>query len=170
MPATYEPIASQTLGTGTSTVTFSSIPGTYTDLRLVAAIRTTSSAAYDALQFTINGDTGSNYSRTELNGTGSAATSSRQSNRSNLVVWYSTPSALGASSFPIFTLDLMSYANTSVNKTILSSYADSSNFVQRQVHLWRSTSAITSLSFTPETGPAFTSGSTFSLFGIKASA
>jgi hypothetical protein len=35
MPATYEPIATTTLGTAAAFITFSSIPATYTDLRLV---------------------------------------------------------------------------------------------------------------------------------------
>jgi hypothetical protein len=32
MPATYEPIATTTLGTAAATITFSSIPATYSDL------------------------------------------------------------------------------------------------------------------------------------------
>ena len=78
MPATYQPIETQTVsGTSTSTVTFSSIPQTYTDLVLVSAI-TQSADVSNYLRF--NSDTGTNYSRTRLVGTGSSATSVRGTN------------------------------------------------------------------------------------------
>jgi len=63
MPTTYEPIATTTLSTATASVTFSSISGTYTDLRLVIfALGATSDYPY----VEINSDTGTNYSKTVL--------------------------------------------------------------------------------------------------------
>jgi hypothetical protein len=76
--ATYVPIATAN-GTGSnSTITFSSIPSTYTDLVLIIGGGSTSASVVSQLQF--NGDTGSNYSWTALYGTGSAASSARSSN------------------------------------------------------------------------------------------
>jgi len=68
---TYTLIASNTLGSGTATVTFSSIPGTYTDLILVCGLPATGTANNsDGLRFQLNSDTGSNYSATWLTNSG----------------------------------------------------------------------------------------------------
>jgi hypothetical protein len=75
MANTYELIEAQTLGTTATSVTFSSIPGTYTDLKLVASVRTAwaSDTNDQLLEFRFNGDTGSNYTYRQLTGTGNRA-------------------------------------------------------------------------------------------------
>ena len=167
MPRTYEPIASTTLGAGGSTlVTFSNIPGTFTDLILVSASDTDYPfAAGVSTYLRINGDTAGNYSTTWLLGSGSAASSSRVSNDTQgiYIGEFSATANLGQPSI----VQVMSYANTNVNKTVLSSSCVASAWVTRQVGLWRSTSAITSLSVRAG-GYTFQSGSTFALYGIKA--
>ena len=81
MTATYEKIASQTLSSTVATVTFSSISGAYTELVLVMnPISNTTSGSYPYLRF--NSDSGTNYSRTMIQGTGSAAQSDRSANSS----------------------------------------------------------------------------------------
>lgn len=161
MAVTYEPIATVTLGSNQQTVTFTNIPGTYTDLRLVAVL-TESPNLYTFLRF--NSDSGSNYSRTYLRGNGSAASSARTSNATEgyLDAHGSTPA--------INVWDIMSYANTNVNKTALNSVANvGAGEVNRYVYLWRSTSAITSITISsPNNTSSILSGSTFSLYGIKA--
>jgi len=61
MPATYEPIATTTLGSAAATITFSSIPATYTDLVIVFA--GTATANLNPLM-SFNSDSGTNYSTT----------------------------------------------------------------------------------------------------------
>jgi hypothetical protein len=81
MPATYEPIATTTLGSAATTITLSSIPSTYTDLRLVTVL-SNNGAGGDSLYITCNGDAlgaTSLYSETRLRGDGSTATSARSS-------------------------------------------------------------------------------------------
>ena len=73
MPATYEPIATTTLGSAVNSFTFSSIPNTYTDLVLVVVVPTAASSGTFGLRF--NSDTASNYSHTTLSGNGSSAVS-----------------------------------------------------------------------------------------------
>jgi len=83
--ATYEPIATTTVSnSSTSTVTFSSISGTYTDLIIIGNLGSETTNAFPYLQF--NGDTGSNYSYTQLygNGNGSSAATARSSNNTKL--------------------------------------------------------------------------------------
>jgi len=67
MASTYTPIATQTLGSATGTVTFTSISGSYTDLVLVIT-GNTNNPTNPVLQF--NGDTTTNYSHTYISGTG----------------------------------------------------------------------------------------------------
>ena len=159
--STYEAIATQTLGGSAATVTFSSIASTYTDLVLVASNGTTSGSVSTTLR--VNGDSGSNYSTTSLEGNGTNATSQRQSNADKAyIVGFQ---AASYSSPYISIINFMNYANTSVYKTFLS--RSSSNAASTYANLWRSTSAITSIELTA-TGTNFSTGSTFTLYGIKA--
>ena len=61
--ATYTPIATQTPGSNTASISFSSIPGTYTDLVLVIDNAFTASGGY-SYSLSFNDDTASNYSNT----------------------------------------------------------------------------------------------------------
>jgi hypothetical protein len=168
MTATYDKIQSTTLGSNQTTVTLSTIPSTYTDLVLVCDPSATSDGA--TIFFRINGDTASNYSFTELSGNGSSAASGRASSATRIdfggVVGVS--STLGNSNLIIH---LMNYANTTTNKTIIGrlNNGSSGSFpgTAATVGLWRSTSAITSISFTTNAAQQ-KSGATFTLYGIKA--
>ena len=91
MPSTYEPIATTTLGSTAATITFSSIPATYTDLRIALVGSLSGGGNYGNLRF--NSDSGSNYSVTILRGNGSAASSARQSNATEILYqWTATAS------------------------------------------------------------------------------
>jgi hypothetical protein len=158
MPTTYEPIATTTLSSAQSSVTFSSISGSFTDLVLV--INGSSSASGTAI-VTYNSDSGSNYSNTGLNGNGAAASSFRLTSNTYLILgeMYNYNCTL---------IDkIQNYSNTTTFKTSLGRANSASNFVQANVGLWRSTSAITSLQLYVS-GANFNSGSSFTLYGIKA--
>lgn len=168
MPSTYEPISTSTLSSAAPSVTFSSIPATYTDLRLVIYCAGTSSAG-KGVSMQLNSDTGTNYSNTRLVGTGTTATSGRISNFDYLF-FNSTSTSTTIPTF--YTVDFFNYAG-STNKTVLSSGNSDQNgsgAVERFVGLWRSTSAISTIKVTLYTdGSAnYNTGSTFTLYGIKA--
>ena len=74
---TYVPIATQTLSSTASTITFSSIPSTYADLRLTY-VGVTPSSSWIGLR--LNGDTGTNYSGRWMFGSGSTTASQSQQN------------------------------------------------------------------------------------------
>jgi hypothetical protein len=162
MAATYDPIATTTLSSGASSITFSSIPSTYTDLRLVFV---GTSAANVPGEMRFNGDTSSNYSRTYLSGNGSSVSSSRDTNQTNI--------SMGASaitSTPMMnTVDIFSYAGSTYKTCLITSSDDrnGSGTVDRQVALWRSTSAITEIKLTVDLTANFTTGTTATLYGIK---
>ena len=162
MAATYTPIASITLGAAASSVTFSSIPQTYTDLVLVMNTKG-STANYPRV--IINSDSGSNYSRTYLTGTGTSAVSGRNSN----LVGNASLTAYAVNSSSNFVLNIIvnvfNYSNTTTYKTMLSKANDANTGVDLSSILWRSTSAITNLQLALDTGD-YASGSTFNLYGI----
>jgi hypothetical protein len=164
MPSTYDRITTQTLGSAQTDVTLSSIPATYTDLILV--INAGSSAGADA-NFRLNGDTGSNYSRTILTGNGTAATSSRTSNavvgRLNFNAYPN-----GGAGDTIIIAHFMNYSNTTTNKTVISRASNAGLGTDAVVNLWRNTSAINSILVLSTSAATFIAGSTFTLYGIKA--
>lgn len=166
MSKTYEPISSQTVGTATPTVVFSSIPQTYTDLVLISYFGTSVLDTSGWLRF--NSDSGSNYSWTYLLGDGSGAYSGRFSNQT-----YTTLDGAGAGQ----TLNagiqaisnIMNYSNATTFKTVLTRDNNGGTYrsVELKTGLWRSTAAITSVTVGCVTGNLIV-GSSFTLYGIKA--
>lgn len=163
MPATYDPITTQTLGSSAATVTFSSIPQTYTDLVLVLNA-TSSSAANSYVR--LNSDSGTNYSWTALYGDGSTAGSDRASNTANgvLMDYYGYPTTTNPNAT---IMQFMNYSNTTTFKTVLSRANQASSGADVIISMWRSTSAITSLTLRFTGSQTWSTGSTFSLYGIK---
>lgn len=160
MPVTYTPIATQTLGSAAAIVTFSSISGTYTDLRLVAVYQGTSTG----LNIYPNSDFSSNKSWTSLRGTGTNADSAR--NSSIAIQDYRTTATNSTGEFTVSKLDFMNYSNTTTNKTVLVRRDIASTYAETLVNLYQSNSAITSLGIYSANGN-FAVGSTFTLYGIK---
>ena len=160
MTATYEKIATTTLGSATNSVSFTSISGSYTDLVLVVN-GAQSSANSCGIRF--NSDSGSNYSSTRLGGDGGSALSNLFTNN-NMAYTFIQYTSQNATIF-----NIMNYSNTTTYKTVLSRFNNAANFVAAYVALWRSTAAITSLSVQDVDGTTnFAIGCTFTLYGIKA--
>ena len=153
----YTLISETVLSSSAASVTFSSIPQTYTDLVFEFLANTTATVG-TLLQF--NGDTGTNYSSTQLYGSGTSATSARTTNATSIA-----GSVIGAYPAPGL-WNLLSYANTSVYKTVLVR-GGNQDYVSGYVGLWRSTAAITSLLVSPGGGNSWQSGSVFRLWGVK---
>jgi hypothetical protein len=161
MPSTYEPIATQTLAATATSVSFTSIAATYTDLVFVANYSTNTGTG---IYFRINDDPATNYSDTALSGNGTTASSSRDTsvNKMSIGTAYSTATTTTI-------MNIQNYANTTTNKTVLWRNNTSGNFAEAFVGLWRSTSAINRIDISPGFGVnTFSVGSTFTLYGIKA--
>jgi hypothetical protein len=162
MATTYEPIATTTLGSAQASYTFSSIPATYTDLRMVFS-GTGSVTGNVSLQF--NGSSAAYYSSTELYGDGTTAASTRVSNQTALrlgSVNTSQSTSIG---------DIFNYANTTTYKTTIGR-TSSTAYTDTYVSLWRgstgsSTEAITSVTVSVS-GGNIGSGTVLTLYGIKA--
>lgn len=162
---TYTPIATQTLASAASTVTFSSISQSYTDLVVILNGGVTS--GQPAVWFRINSDSASNYSFTRLTGNGTSALSSREINQAqaNVASYAGMNTTLNAN----IIVQIMNYSNATTNKTILSRANLASDGLEAAVNLWRKTpEAITNIQFLTSSGTNFAIGSTFTLYGIKA--
>lgn len=163
---TYTLIGSSTLGSAASSVTFSSIPGTYTDLVLVVASVTNASST-NSVFLRFNSDSGSNYSSTFLEGNGTAASSNRLSSRTVIDSGYNV--GLSTTSVGQVTFNIMDYANATTFKTVISRFAQAVGAApgtSATVSLWRSTAAITSVEIRCDVNMGI--GTTFKLYGIEA--
>jgi hypothetical protein len=161
--ATYEPIATYTSTGSVSTYTFSSIPSTYTDIVAVANFQLSTATGFRGR---VNGDTGSNYSLTNLGGNGIAASSSRESNVTNWVLG-GVPTSASTDYDNNIIIHYMNYANTTTYKTVINRFGSASKETMANANLWRSTAAINSITLYVASGN-FVNGSTFTLYGIKA--
>jgi hypothetical protein len=161
MPSsTYEKIATTTLGSASATITFSSISGSYTDLVLIATVKLTSSDT-DRLILQFNGDTGSNYSITYMTGDGTSASSGRSSNASEMNFYNQS-----TSNFCANIINIMNYSNSTTRKTVMGRTSNAAYSTFYTIGLWRNTASITQVDV--KSPNSFTSGSTFTLYGIKA--
>jgi hypothetical protein len=152
MAFTYEPIAT-TSSSGGTTISFTSIPSTYTDLKLVFVGAT--GAGICQVQY--NG-TSTNYSSTLMYGSGSPSTGSYS------VGWiFVIPGDV--SEVITQQINIQNYANTNVHKTSIARADIASASVNESVQLWRSNSAINRVDLIS----SGTYGSyTATLYGIKA--
>ena len=160
MPKTYEPISTQTLATSATTVTFTSIPQTYTDLVLVISSKMTTGDDAHGIQF--NGDTAGNYSATGLYGSSGVAGSYRGTNSIKI-----DAGRIGTD-WCNSIIHIMNYSNTTTYKTVLSRGNNTATTLVLVGALWRSTSAISSMVISAYNNQSMLTGSTFTLYGIKA--
>ena len=181
VPNSYASIATVTVGSGgASSISFNSIPSTYTHLQLRGGFIPTSTD-FSAV-FRLNGDSSfSNYVAHTLSGNGSAteATNSTSYTPSSLRILYSQD-ATNSSISAAFVLDILDYANINKYKTskalagIDSNGASSSNRISFASGLWMSNSVVNSLTiysaqggYGVNLGSSFSQYSTFSLYGVK---
>lgn len=159
--ATYTALATITLSSSASSVTFSSIPSTYRDLVLVANATGASVEGYSTLR--LNADSGSNYSYVRMIGQSSGASSQAYSSETSFSRSFYVKTSLPA----MTTIQINDASATDKHKSLLWRQDYSLDTAEATAGRWASTSAVTSIALTRVSG-TFNSGSTFSLFGIEA--
>jgi len=158
MPTPTEiPIATQTASGSTTSISFTSIPSTYTDLIVVIGVLG-SAADFD---LRINNDSASNYSVTRLYGDGTTAASNRASNQTSIQM------TLGGANPGVQILHFNNYSNATTYKTMLQRLNIPGGYVGASVGLWRSTSAINRLDFIAQSANNIQANSTYTLYGIN---
>lgn len=153
-------LANLTLGSSASSVTFSSISGSYRDLILIVNAKNTT--ADTTLRITFNGDSATNYGHVLVQGNGSTASST-----SNGTLAYAL---VGANNLADSnqTIQILDYSATDKNKTVLGRSSAPGAVVNMTANRWASTAAITTIAVVPG-GNQFASGSTFALYGVASS-
>ena len=161
----YDSIATTTVGSGgSSSITFSSIPATYTHLQIRGIANKASGSDNTVIQ--LNGDTAANYATHYLYGDG--ATASAGAATSNTFV-YVDVLTVSATSFSASITDILDYANTSKYKTTRSLAGqdlNGSGTIWLASGLWMSSNAVTSIVLKPTAGN-FSQYTQFALYGIK---
>jgi len=170
--STYTPIATTTLGTTTSSYTFSSIPSTYTDLVLVLYGYGASSDGSSIICRVGNGstDTGNNYSTTRMGGNGSASSYGRYTSAAFMRFAALTGQSTSSSNPTSLVVNFMDYASTTAKKTVLnqiSQLGGSYPGTELNANLWSSTSAINTIEIYPYLA-SFAAGTVITLYGIAA--
>jgi hypothetical protein len=164
MPVTYDNIATTTLGSTASSITFSSIASSWTDLRVIFVVQNSTS---QTLNFRFNNDSASNYSYTQLGGDGSSPYSARSTSQAQIQIGYGSGMPTSPN-WGLYTFDVFSYT-ASTYKTVLATMSvdkNGSGETNRNVGLWSSTSAITRIDLIAN-GGNFQIGTTATLYGIK---
>ena len=163
MAITYEPIATTTLSSTASSVTFSSISGSYTDLVLVIT-QTATTTNNHGIRF--NNDTGFNYSTTLVYGDGSSVGSERKATSGGGSVNYIFTNNGSTGAIATVLIHIMNYSNSSTYKSLLARWGRPDSGVVASVGLWQNTAAINTVDYVAGAGN-INSGSTFTLYGIK---
>ena len=169
-PSSYESIATVTLGSPNSTITFSSIPSTYKHLQIRVLAKSSNASDYSSFTFTANGDTGSNYAWHYIFGDGSSAAAGGASGESFIREINFTGGTSLTNIFFGAVIDVLDYSSTSKNKTFRmlgGSDGNGSGNIHLGSGVWLNTSAISTLTFTPSGGSNFTANTQFALYGIK---
>jgi len=164
---TYVAIAKTVLTGNQVTITFSSIPSTYTDLILLCSSRW-DGAGYSGSDYRVNGSTTTD-SSTELyvyDGTNSGST--RYTTRSQGAFSSGTDTSNTFGSTEIY---IPNYAGSTYKVSSVTSVAENNStttglYISLTANLWSATTAMSSLNIVIGSGN-FVSGSRFDLYGIK---
>lgn len=164
LPGDFESIATTVVGSGgQATITFSSIPQTFTHLQVRATLKQSAGSGAFAR---FNSDSGNNYARHRLIGTGSAAGAFGETGQNKVQI----NTNQGYSEFGVFTMDILDYSNTNKYKTerhLFGLDLNGSGQVGIESNLWLSTSAITLIEFISPNGGNYSEYSSFALYGIR---
>jgi hypothetical protein len=163
----YESIATINGNGSTATITFSSIPSTFSHLQVRVMARV--AAGGEDLGVRLNGDTATNYSRHRLTGSGTAAAASGTASTDLITTLGSAGMPSAANTYAVSIIDVLDYANTNKYKTVRMLSGQDSNGsggIEMTSGAWRNTAAITSLTIFSNSSNYPTAAS-FALYGIK---
>lgn len=168
MATTYTLISSNTLSSSQASVTFSSIPSTYTDLVLKMSVRGTYSGTTTTANLTVNSIT-SGYSQTHLQGNGSSASSSQDVSQAKWYTYSFNADTSTANTFSNIEIYIPSYTASQykpASQFIAPEQNGTTAYISVDALLLSNTAAISSITFDPAFGD-IASGSSFWLYGIR---
>ncbi len=166
MATTMKLIAKSVLASNTASVTFSDIPGTYTDLTLLASIRSTHTSLV-GVNASFNGTT-TNYSRRLLYANSTSALSYNDTVRQ---VASAAGTDFTANTFSNLEIVIPNYAGSTYKSTSVTNMVENNGTSwagEATAFLWSNTAAITSIALSPSSAN-FATNSSFFLYGITKS-
>ena len=165
MANTYILIEAKTLTTTTASITFTSIPQTYTDLKLVFSIRDNAGSYINNMNINLNGSS-SNFGAKTIMLLGGGASSGNET--TNLA--FSTSATATADTFTNGEVYFTNYTSSNYKPYSAESMSENNNATNTggiiEAGLWSNTAAITSITFAPSSA-SFVANSTFYLYGIS---
>ena len=171
MANTYTLISSNVLTSSAASVTFSSIPATYTDLVIKFSARVDGATTGRELRLRFNSDTTTLYSNTVVRGDGSTASSYRDSSATYTAAGRASGSSSTSNTFSNVEIYIPNYTvsqnrPSSLFSALENNTATISNGLVASANLYRSTTTVSSIEISP-TSDNFVSGSSFYLYGVK---
>lgn len=167
IPSSFESIATTTLSTTTTNITFSSISSSYQHLQIRILSRASNASVDRAISLRLNGDTGANYAYHYVDGDGATATATAAASATSMVSIKTAGASAGANTFGVCIIDIHDYASTTKTKTVRLFNGFDNNGAGNVLiasGLWNSTSAVNSFTIV---NTSFLSGTTVALYGIK---
>lgn len=155
------------LASAQSSITFSSIDQSFTDLLIVGSARSNRAAVDDDCQLSFNGSS-TNYTIRRLFGTGSGQASIATPAQ---FAGYLNGNSATASSFSSISLYIPNYAGSTAKSYSTDSVTENNateSYQDISAGLWNDTSAITSITFSSRRGENLLAGTSFTLYGITA--
>ena len=163
----YDSLATANGNGSTATITFTGIPSDYKHLQVRVLARVTAGGEDLTLRF--NGDTGTNYTRHRLTGSGTAAAAAGNASTTGITTLGSAGMPSATSTYAVSIMDILDYANTSKYKTVRMLSGQDSNGsggVDFTSGVWMNTAAVTSLTIYANSS-TFPTASSFALYGVK---
>jgi hypothetical protein len=151
------------VATPVTSVTFSSIPQGYTDLKLVISGRSASTTPDITVNF--NGVTTDLSDRVLYSYSGSVGANTSSTIRSVISMSTQTSNAFGSTDIYIPNYKSANYKSVSI-ETVAESNETTNAFLYLTAGLWANTAAITSLTATPSSSNLFAANSTLTLYGV----
>jgi hypothetical protein len=167
--AAYYSIATAVVdASGSSSITFSNIPQTYTHLQIRAMARCNAVVTIRNSNIQFNGDTGSNYSIHELSGNGASTASAGAISQTSTEGFLISGSSVGANIFGVTVIDILDYANANKNTTLRALSGmdyNGAGSIYMYSGVWLNKVPVTSINFAPASN--YIQYSSFALYGIK---
>lgn len=175
MAKSFELISTVTVGAGgASSIDFTSIPGTYTDLFVNFSLRTTLSGGpyhFDDCAVRFNGDTGSNYNRLVLRAREGSVGSGATLSGTFVALYEASANDATSNSFGNGRMYINNYTGSNHKAVNIDGGSETNNTTLVQVGYvagtWKSASAITSIKLYSQNAANFVQYSSASLYGIK---
>ena len=171
MANTFVKIATVTVGSGgSSTLDFTSIPSTYTDLQLLISARSSDAVFLRGMLYKLNSNSSSIYSYRELYGFNTTAGSFSETNISNGFMGQMPGTSGTSNTFGSSLLYIPNYTGNTNKSLSIDNVTEINSALNWQndliAGLWANTSAITGIQIYPVSGN-FAQYTTATLYGIK---